>query len=266
MTHINLYKKSELFDDTKIHLIKNMYFKGLTDDELDVFLHVCRRTGLDPLLKQIYPVKRGTKQPNGSYKDTLIIQTGIDGYRLIAERTGKYAPGREPTFVYDEERRLLSSTAYVKKQTVDGTWHEVPATAFYDEYCQKTKSGEPTRFWKDMPHGQLSKCAESLALRKAFPEPLSGLYTQEEMQQSEVLNEAPVKVLEAPEEEESIELQLPLDVDSERVDQYLHVIAEQGNRKIVDIKKRAAQNIEGFIQTFRKWQDKQFPLSEVLEA
>jgi len=108
MTHINLYKKNEFFDDAKIHLIKNMYFKGLTDDELDLFLHVCRRTGLDPMLKQIHPVKRSSKQANGSYRDTLTIQTGIDGYRLIAERTGKYAPGREPTFVYDEEKRLVS--------------------------------------------------------------------------------------------------------------------------------------------------------------
>lgn len=266
MSQINLYKKNEFFDDAKIQLLKNMYFKGLTDDELDVFLHVCKRTGLDPFLKQIYPVKRSTKQPNGSYRDTLIIQTGIDGYRLIAERTGKYAPGREPTFVYDEEKRLMSSTAYVKKQTIDGTWHEVPATAFYDEYYQKTKTGEPTRFWKDMPHGQLSKCAESLALRKAFPEPLSGLYTQEEMQQSEVLDEAPVKVLEAPKEEENVELELPLDVDCERIDQFLHETAEQTKRPIMDIKKRAAKNIAGFIETFRKWQDKQYPPQEVLEA
>lgn len=266
MTHINLYKKNEFFDEAKIQLIKSMYFKGLTDDELDLFLHVCRRTGLDPMLKQIHPVKRSSKQPNGSYRDTLTIQTGIDGYRLIAERTGKYAPGREPTFCYDEDKRLISCTAYVKKQTVDGTWHEVPATAFYEEYCQRDRQGEPTKFWKTMQHGQLSKCAEALALRKSFPE-LSGIYTREEMQQSEVLEE-PIQMLAEPAqiEEKDINLELPVDVDKEQVEQFLKETSKQIDKPIVYIKKRATENITGFIDTFRKWQDKQYLTKEVLEA
>lgn len=171
-----------LFDSKKLDLLKSTICKGATDDEFELFLHACQRTGLDPFMRQIYAVKRWDSV---SKRETMTIQTGIDGYRLIAERTGKYSPGREPTYQYDGEGRILSSTAYVKKQTSDGTWHEVAATAFFNEYCQKTKEGKPTRFWMQLGHAMIAKCAEALALRKAFPGDLSGIYTKEEMLQAD---------------------------------------------------------------------------------
>lgn len=177
---------SALLDKEKVELLKNTICKGSTDEEFQLFLHACQRTGLDPFAKQIHAVKRPEKQKDGSYREAMSIQIGIDGFRLIADRTGRFCPGREPTFAYDKDGRLLSATAYVKKQTKDGTWHEIPATAFYLEYCQKTREGRPTKFWDNMPHSQLAKCAEALALRKAFPAELSGMYTKEEMEQSEI--------------------------------------------------------------------------------
>ena len=179
----------EALDKNKVELLKNTICKGSSDEEFKLFLHACQRTGLDPFMKQVYAVKRWDSRQK---KEVMSIQTGIDGYRLIAERTGKYAPGKEPTYTYDAEKRLLSSTAYVKKQTADGSWHEVAATAFYNEYCQRDKEGNPTRFWHTMAHNQLSKCAEALALRKAFPGDLSGIYTQEEMSQAD--NDSSVEV------------------------------------------------------------------------
>jgi hypothetical protein len=137
-------------------------------------------------MKQIYAIKRGGK---------LTPQTGIDGYRLIAERTGKYAPGREPTYNYTESGALISATAYVKKMTDDGTWHEVSATAFFDEYCQRDGQGQPTQFWKKFRHVMIAKCAETLALRKAFPGDLSAIRTEEEMEQAEVFVPAPASQL-----------------------------------------------------------------------
>ncbi len=153
-------------------LIKNYLCKGITDDELKLFSAVCRKTGLDPFMKQIYAVKR---------KDQMTIQTSIDGYRLIAERTGRYAPGKESMFQYNKEGKLLSSTSYVKKQTQDGTWHEIGATAFFEEY----KPAYSNQFWESKQHIMLAKCAEALALRKAFPNELSGLYSEEEMHQAD---------------------------------------------------------------------------------
>lgn len=170
-------------DEKRLQLLKDVFFKTASHEEFQLFVHACERTGLDPFMKQIYPVKRWDSTLK---REAMTIQTGIDGYRLIAERTGCYAPGREPTFSYDANGKVISATAYVKKLTKDGTWHEIPATAFFDEYCQKTKDGNPTSMWAKMPHSQLAKCAESLAIRKAFPAELSGLYTKEEMDQSDM--------------------------------------------------------------------------------
>jgi hypothetical protein len=116
----------------------------------------------------------------------MTIQTGIDGYRLIAERTGCYAPGQEPTYEYDKDGHVICATAYIKKLTKDGTWHIVSASAYLDEYCQKSRDGSPSGMWANMPRTMLAKCAESQALRKAFPAEMSGVYTKEEMEQAEV--------------------------------------------------------------------------------
>ena len=163
------------YTQDQIQLLKNTICKGISDDDFMIFGHICKRTGLDPFARQIYAVARGGK---------MTIQTGIDGYRLIAERTGRYAPGKGGTFAYDSNGKLLSATAYVKKQTADGTWHEVSATAFYSEYAQ-VFNGVPSQFWAKMPHSQTLKCAEACALRKAFPAELSNLYTSEEMEQAD---------------------------------------------------------------------------------
>lgn len=172
--------------DSKRDLIKRTICKGSSDEELELFLYTCKRTGLDPLMKQAYAVKRWS---SADKREVMTIQTSIDGYRLIADRTGRYAPGKEPTFEFNDDNLPICATAYIKKMTPDGTWHEVSAVAFYDEYVQKFKDKEtqqdkPTKFWQNMPKLMLAKCAESLALRKAFPAELSGIYTHEEMQNS----------------------------------------------------------------------------------
>lgn len=172
-----------LWSDEQRDLIKRTIAKGATDDELSMFLHVAQRTGLDPFTRQLHAIKRWDRQAG---REVMAIQTGIDGYRLVAERTGKYAPGAEPVHTYDANGKLVKSTAFVKKLTADGTWHEISASAHYAEYVQTTKDGKATRFWERMPHVMLDKVAEALALRRAFPQELSGLYISEELQHADM--------------------------------------------------------------------------------
>lgn len=169
------------YTEARLELVRATAAQGCDDFEVAQLLIVAHETGLSPLRKQIYLIKRWNSRLK---REVATPQTSIDGYRAIADRTQRYAPGHEPTYTYDDNGNLLSATAYVKK-LAGGTWHEIAATAYWNEYAQTDKNGNVTQFWAKMPHVMLSKVAETLALRRAFPGELSGIYTHEEMQQAD---------------------------------------------------------------------------------
>lgn len=171
------------YDRDKIELIKQTVAKGATDLELQLFFHACQRTGLDPLMKQIYAIKRWSSQDR---REVMSFQCGIDGYRLIADRTGQYAGSSDAIYDGEADGQPPDMAQVTVLKIVNGEKCAFTASARWDEYCQKTKDGEPTAMWKKMPYLMLAKCAEALALRKAFPAELSGVYTHEEMMQADV--------------------------------------------------------------------------------
>lgn len=161
----------QTFNQDQVALIKSQIAKDATNDELKLFLYQCQRTGLDPLTRQIYFVKRGGR---------MTIQTSIDGFRVIAERSGKYAGQDEPVFTYDESGEILKCAITVYKFNDQGVrYPAATGVAFYKEYYPN-----PVNLQKTLKHTMIAKVAESLALRKAYPQDLSGLYTTEEMQQA----------------------------------------------------------------------------------
>jgi phage recombination protein Bet len=162
----------------------------VTGAELSAFLHLCQRTKLDPFSRQIYLIGRYDRRAN---RQVYTPQTSIDGYRVIASRVIAEQGanlGYEDTQWCDKEGRwmdvwLADTPPAAARVTVLRNGQRFPAIALYREYVQTGKENKPIGLWGKMPAGQLAKCAEALALRKAFPHDLAGVYTAEEMAQAD---------------------------------------------------------------------------------
>jgi phage recombination protein Bet len=137
---------------------------------------------LDPLTRQIYAIKRYS---NAERREVMSFQTSIDGYRVVAERTGFYAGNEDPEYTTDDTGAWPVTAKVTVWKLVAGQRVPFSATARWSEYVATNKEGNPTKFWSQMPFLMLGKVAEALALRKAFPNDLSGIYTREEMEQAD---------------------------------------------------------------------------------
>lgn len=172
------------FTQEQVSLIKSQIAPKATDDELKLFLNQCTRTGLDPFSRQIYAIHRKTRDSFGNYVEKMSIQVSIDGFRAIAERSGDYGGQEEPIFDINEKGELVSCKVTVYKFRGNTRYPAAVGVAYWDEYKQTDFKGNLTSMWAKMPRVMLAKVAESLALRKAYPNDLSGLYTTEEMAQA----------------------------------------------------------------------------------
>jgi len=168
----------------QVDLIKATVAAGATDNELKLFLTVAKAHGLDPFTRQVHFIKRKRwDRAKGGYEEVGTIQTGIDGYRSIAARTGQLAGIDDASYEEAGGRPVKASVTVYR--LAGGIRCPFTASARWSEYAQANKDGESMGLWQKMPYLMLAKCAEALALRKAFPAELGGIYTHEEMQQAE---------------------------------------------------------------------------------
>lgn len=182
------------YSNTQVGILKNVVCKEASDMEISFFLQVCAAKRLDPFGQQIFLVKR--KGYNGK-PDSLTIQTGIDGFRATAAKTGEYAGNDEPKFEYapDKGKKPTKATVTVWR-LVNGQRVSFTASARWDEFYPGEKMGF---MWDSKPHVMLGKCAEAQALRRAFPNECGGLYEQAELQRDDEETAGAIRVSSAQE-------------------------------------------------------------------
>lgn len=175
-TTLAVTNEQSFWDDKQIAALKGIGLADVPKPELAVFLHFCQRTGLDPFARQIYMIGRG-----GRYT----IQASIDGLRIVAQRSGNYGGQTPVEWCGDDGKWVdvwLAKTPPVAAR-VGVYYKDTPNATYAVAKFESYNANSP--IWKKMPDLMVAKCAEALALRKAFPQDLSGIYAGEEMEQAD---------------------------------------------------------------------------------
>lgn len=191
-TALVVSQDQKTWEQNQLAALKQLGLENASQGDLALFLHYAQRTGLDPFSRQIYMIGRGGK---------YTIQSSIDGLRIIAQRSGEYAGQTAPMWCgadgnwkdvwLESTPPVAAKIGVYRKGFTEALW----AVARLDSYAPKYQ-GKLSGLWVTMPDVMLAKVAESLALRKAFPNDLSGIYTTEEMAQADKVN-PPAHVVEA---------------------------------------------------------------------
>lgn len=214
------------YTGAQLALIKRTVAKDTDANEFDLFMAVAQMKGLDPFSKQISALVFNKDKPE---KRNMSIITTIDGMRAIAARSGRYRPDEdEPQYTYDADAKnpqtnpvgLVKATVriYIADPAVAGGWKPATGVAYWDEFApikdewawqdgdngkrERKPTGRQTLDgnWPKMGRIMLAKCAEAQALRKAFPEDLSGLYEGSELDRAQVVEVTASEVIGAHEE------------------------------------------------------------------
>lgn len=201
---LTLHAEQSNFTPEQVTALAHIGVDKASTGDLQVFFHVCQRTGLDPFARQIHMIGRQVSEMGADgqwHKVTKqTIQTGIDGFRLIGRRAADRAHHKvsisAPEWAHNDGTwRPVWSRAWgypvAARVTIHRDGEPFTAVAMFDEYKQTKRGGDLTSMWEQRPAGQLAKCAEALGWRMAFPHDLAGMYADEEMAQADSHHPAP---------------------------------------------------------------------------
>lgn len=227
--------------------LKTSLYPGASDASVDLVLAYCRASGLDPMTKPVHIVPMSVtvgKDERGYAKKEMrdVVMPGIGLYRINAARTDAYAGCSDPEF------GPMKTMSVATEQWVDGPngkrvkklgaavefaypeWCRITVTRIVDGQAREFSAKEywienyatagndtdaPNAMWKKRPFGQLAKCTEAQALRKAFPEAVGSQPTAEEMEGKDVIEGSATVVSGAQQQIEKKEPELPFYTEAE---------------------------------------------------
>lgn len=178
-------------------LVEAVYPAAKTPDAVVMALAYCKARNLDPFKRPVHIVLVWDSG-RGAMVET--VWPGISELRTTAMRTKKFAGCDEVEFGPDVERHFEWTDRKNVKHEADVTyplWARMtvyrmlgaeritivgPKVYWEETYASQGKSDAPNEMWRKRPRGQLEKCAEAGALRRAFPEELGDEPTAEEME------------------------------------------------------------------------------------
>lgn len=177
-----------------LNVLKSSLYPGASDGSVKMVLAYCQASGLDPMQKPVHivPIWDGKA---GQMRD--VVMPGVGLYRTQASRTGQFAGMSEPEYGPDIATTIGGQQitypewckVTVKRLLESGAMAEFTAKEFWIENYAvkggKEKSIAPNAMWTKRPRGQITKCTEAQALRKAFPE-LGAAPTADEMEGKEI--------------------------------------------------------------------------------
>jgi phage recombination protein Bet len=233
---------------SQLSLIRRTLAADCNEDEFSLFIEVAKRMKADPFRRHVYAFVFGK---NDAEKRKLSIVTGIDFYRVVAARNRDYRPGDKPAnFIINEALKSSENPLGIEccevtcyKLTADMQWYPVVGVAYWSEYVPIEETAEsyewvdtgevwadskkpkkrkmpvgpvtrqPKGKWLTMPRVMIAKCAEAQALRRGWPEDLSGVYVEEELDRARADEYTAAELA----EQEAVEKRLKLAGASETV-------------------------------------------------
>lgn len=195
MVSVTLESGSVLTADTvRNYLVSGSGSANITDQEVMMFLEMCKAQKLNPFIGEAYLVKYGNQAAQRITGKDVFIKRAAESPIFDGMRAGIVVVNRKGELEYREGSLKLPN------EQIIGGWCEVylkdkkyPAKAVvsFEEYAGRKANGEINSMWSSKPGTMIRKVAQSQALREAFPNELRGLYQAEEMGTTEY--EAPTK-------------------------------------------------------------------------
>lgn len=284
----------------QLDTIKRTVAADTNESEFDLFVEYAKVKKLDPFSKQVIAVVFSKDDPKKRRMSIIVTQ---DGQRILASRCRDYRPAEdEPNFIIDPALKSPVNPLGIEKATVTlfkqdnaGVWHPVKGWAYWSEYAptreewamdQESGKRKPTGKitldasgnWAKMPRVMLAKCANMVALRAGWPETFDGVYSEEEMERSRVIDLTASEMVEQEREERRKKTIAMLDdeypfVDSEGTLKFISagrygddiLIAAHKCTKSEELESMMVRNREGLQRYWAKHKDDALQVRQELD-